>query len=217
MISLKVELDGLNNSINRFAVATGRARDDVATQAMRGMIRYALEQTPPGGGGNSGKAAQRAGEGAITRDLKKMGFRPVTLKGKRPENPIYADPDTYHRDYLAGHAKRMLFFVDQNKFNAMVKRLYAEVGRVASGWLMAAIETGISAPAWIMRHLGEGRGDVSRKDVNNVTTLTATNHVPDTATGVASELERRKAYWARYARGDLDRQLHAKLAGAWGR
>lgn len=214
-ISLKVELDGLNRSINRFAVATGRTREDVATQAMRGMIRYALEQTPPAGGGNTGKAAQRAGESAINRDLNKMGFRPVELKHKRKENPLFEDPDTYHRDYLEGRAKRMLFFADKTKVKTMVKRLYAEIGKLSSGWILAALETGVPVPAWIMRHFAEGRGDVTRTDIRNVTTLTAINHVPNKAAAVASELERRKAYWARYARGDLDRQLHAKLAGNW--
>lgn len=218
MISLKVELEGLNNSINRFAVATGRAREDIAQQAMRGMITYALQFTPPGSQNATGKAAQRAGEGAIDRDLKRLGFRPVDLKGKRPENPLFADPDTYHRAVLEKRASRILFFVDRQKFNAMRRRLFAEIGKLSSGWLAGAIEAGVaSIPAWIARNIGENRGSAQKINGNNVTTFVAINHVPDNAADVASEMERRKAYWARYARGDLDRQLHAKLAGAWGR
>ena len=221
VISLKVELSELNNKINRFAVATGRTREDIAQQAMRGMVRYALDYTPPGSQKATGKAAQRSGEGAIDRDLKRMGFRPVDLKGTRTENPLFADPDSYHHTWIAGTAlgsrPGTLFFVSRPKYNAMRTRLFSEVGKLASGWLMAAIETGVqSVPAWIARHMGELRGSVQMITEVNITRYIAINHVPDTAGNVASEMERRKGYWARYARGDLERQLHAKLAGAWG-
>ncbi|HEY4282644.1 MAG TPA: hypothetical protein VGM62_06220 [Chthoniobacterales bacterium] len=215
MITLKVEYKQLSSKINRFALATSRTREDVTQQALKGMVRYALAETPPASAGKAGLAARQHGEGAIQRDLKKMGFRPVELKGKRPENPLFADPDAFHRVYLEGRAIKMLFFVDRNKFNTMVKRLFEEVGKLMSGWISAAVELNIPLTAWIYRHAGEGRGNVSKSLKQNITTLTATNHVPDKATGVYTDMLRRKAYWVRYAGFDLDRQLKAKLAGQW--
>lgn len=217
MISIKVEYSQLSRKINQFAVATGRTREDVTQAALKTMVRYAVQFTPPASAGSTGRDAQRQGEGKISRDLNTMGFRPVDLKGERPENPLFADPDAYHRAYLEGSAPKTLFFVSRPKFKAMVTRLFLEIGKLTSGWAPAAVELAIPLPAWVYRHAGEGRGTVSLQRQQNITTMTAINHVPDKASGVYAEMLRRKAYWVRYAKEGLDRQLKAKLAGAWGK
>jgi hypothetical protein len=217
MLSIKVEYKELSRKINQFAVATGRTREDITRQVLKNMVNNAVKFTPPASAEATGRSAQTQGQQKIMSDLNKMGFRPVDLKGKRPENPLFFDPDEYHHAYLAGNATKMLFFVARPKFKKMVTRLFEEIGKLLSGWTPAAVELAIGLPGWVYRHAGEGRGDVRLNRQQNVTSMTAVNHVPEKASGVHAEMERRKAYWVRYATGALDRQLKAKLAGAWGR
>lgn len=215
MLKISVEYKELSRKINQFAIATGRTREDVAQQALKSMVSYAVKFTPPASQQSTGKDAQQQGQGKIMKDLNAMGFRPIDIKKR--ENPLFADPDQFHRDYLAGNTIKTLFFVARPKFQKMVVRLFAEVGKLISGWIPGAIELGVPVPAWVYRHAGEGRGDVKFERQQNVTTMTAVNHVPGNAANVYSEMERRKPYWVSYARGNLDRQLKAKLAGAWGK
>lgn len=215
MLTIAVEYKELSRKINRFAAATGRTREDITRQALKNMVTSATKFTPPGSAQATGREAQKQGQQKIMADLNKMGFRPVDIKHK--ENPLFADPDAYHHDYLAGNATKMLFFVARPKFKKMVARLFEEIGKLTSGWTLAAVELAISLPAWVYRHTGENRGTVRLQRQQNITVMTAVNHVPDTATEVHSEMERRKVYWVSYARASLDRQLKAKLAGAWGR
>lgn len=215
MLKIAIEYKELSRKINRFAVATGRTREDVSRQVLKNMVTSATKFTPPGSAEATGRAAQTQGQQKIMSDLNKMGFRPVDIKHK--ENPLFADPDAYHHDYLAGNATKTIFFVARPKFKKMVARLFEEIGKLTSGWSLAAVELGISLPAWVYRHTGEGRGDVKLSRQQNITTMTAVNHVPDKATEVHSEMIRRKVYWVRYAAAGLERQLKAKLAGAWGR
>jgi hypothetical protein len=217
MISFKVEYSNLSGKINKFAVETGRTREDVCQQALKSMVRFAVNESPPASAGATGKDAQYQGQKKIEKDLDTMGFRPVDLTGKHPENPLFADPDAYHHAYLEGNAVKTLFFVARPKYKAMLARLFAEVGKLLSGWLPAAIELGIPVPAWVYRHAGEGRGAVQLNRQADITSMTAVNHVPDKASAVYTEMLRRKAYWVRYAAAGLDRQLKAKLAGAWGK
>lgn len=216
MLKISVEYKELSRKINRFAVATGRTREDVSRQVLKNMVTSATKFTPPASAEASGRAAQTQGQQKIMSDLNKMGFRPVDIKHK--ENPLFADPDAYHHSYLEGGVvKGALFFVARPKFKKMVTRLFAEIGKLTSGWTLAAVELAISLPAWVYRHTGENRGTVRLQRQQNVTVMTAINHVPDKATEVHSEMERRKVYWFSYAAAGLERQLKAKLAGAWGR
>lgn len=215
MLKISVEYKELSRKINRFAVATGRTREDVSRQVLKNMVTSATKFTPPGSAEASGRAAQTQGQQKIMSDLNKMGFRPVDIKHE--ENPVFADPDAFHHDYLAGNTVKTLFFVARPKFKKMVARLFEEIGKLTSGWTLAAVELAISLPAWVYRHTGENRGTVRLQRQQNITTMTAINHVPDKASEVHSEMERRKVYWVRYAAAGLERQLKAKLAGAWGK
>ena len=222
MLKISVEYKQLSRKINQFAVATGRTREDISRQVLKNMVTSATKFSPPGSAEATGKAAQRKGEGAIQRDLKKMGFQPVDIKHK--ENPIFAEPDAFHHKRLqqaqggiVSRGGKQAFYVSKSKFTAMVKRLFEEVGKLSSGWTLAAAELGVPLPSWVSRHAGEGRGDVKLSRQQNITTMTAVNHVPGKASAVYAEMLRRKAYWVSYARGSLDRQLKAKLAGKWGK
>jgi hypothetical protein len=215
MLTIAVEYKELSRKINQFAVATGRTREDVTRQVLKNMVTSATKFTPPASAEATGRAAQTQGQQKIMSDLNKMGFRPVDIKHK--ENPLFADPDAYHHDYLSGNAIKTLFFVSKPKFKTMVTRLFAEIGKLTSGWTLAAVELAISLPAWVYRHTGENRGTVRLQRQENITVMTAINHVPDNATEVHGEMERRKVYWVSYARAGLERQLKAKLAGDWGR
>lgn len=217
MLSIKVETKNLQNKIQRFAIATGRTREDICRQSLKSMVKFATQYTPPGNkkAPGPGSAARDQGQGAIIRDLKNMGFRPVQVKHK--ENPLFANPDAYHHAYLEKAVTKMIFYAEKGKFDRMVKRLFAEVGKVVSGWISACVELEIPLPSWIYRQAGEDRGTVKLARQENITTMSAINHIPDKASSVYSEMARQKIYWVRYAAASLDRQLKAKLAGAWGK
>jgi hypothetical protein len=215
MLTIAVEYEELSRKINQFAVATGRTREDVSRQVLKNMVTSATKFTPPASAQATGRDAQKQGQQKIMSDLNKMGFRPVDIKHK--ENPVFADPDAFHRAYLEGNAVKTLFFVARPKFQKMVTRLFEEIGKLTSGWTMAAVELAISVPAWVYRQTGENRGDVMLSRQQNITTMTAVNHVPGKASEVYAEMLRRKVYWVSYARAGIERQLKAKLAGAWGR
>lgn len=249
MIQLKADLSELNNKIARFAQATGRAAEDIARQAMKSMVRFAIDYTPPGSASSTGLAAKRRGEAAVTRDLHLMGFEPVQIKGRKVYtdtfwghklkkrlviptkiNPKFADPDAIHKARLLASKKpgrrgvasrggKQAWYVDKRLFAALKTRLFGEVGRLASGWVRAAKQLGMNVPAWIARHSETfGRGtDVRTRVVNHVVTLTVVNSFPDTANDVYEDTIRRVPYWTFYATENLDRQLRAKLAGAWGK
>lgn len=195
----------------------------------KGIVRDAIAYTPPGSAGAQGKDAQRSGEAAINRDLNRMGFAPVTIKGKRTitqawgrpiapvtvptkENPRFADPDAFHLARLASkHGGRVTrggaqaFYVDRRKFAAMQKRLFAEVGKLASGWVRAAQQLGVPVPAWISRH-GTGRGsDLQVVETPDTISLRVVNYFPDQAP--ADEMARRITALKGYALERLKRQM----------
>jgi hypothetical protein len=243
MLTAQLVDTGLSRHIEDFAAATNRTVPDVSRQAMKGMVRYAIDLTPPATGG-ANKAAQRAGERTITRDLGLMGFEPVTLKGHRDikvvfghvlahpvrvktkENPKFADPEAFRRSRLSSlHGGRptrggkQAFYVARSKFNAMQKRLFAEVGRLASGWVPAARELGVSVPAWIARHGGADRGTtVEQVSEGSKLSLRVTNHFPDTVPNkIYDDTLRRIEAIKGYVANGFRRQLEARMKGLWGK
>ena len=207
----------LQQNIVQMSRATGRTVIEETRTVFKGMVRDALLYTPPGSQGATGKDAQRAGEAAISRDLNDMGFVPKNIKGHRTitmafgrpikpvtvptkENPQFADPDGFHAARIAASQKvgrrgrvsrggRQAFYVSKAKFNAMVKRLFAEIGLLASGWVPAAETLGVPVPAWIARHAASGRGsNVEVLETGNKITMRVVNHVPATAETIAGEI-----------------------------
>lgn len=221
----------LQSAIVQMSRATGRTVKEETRTALKGMVRDALAYTPPASSSNTGKDAEKAGRAAIARDLRAMGFAPRVLKGHRTitmafghpikpvtvptkENPKFVDPDAFHDARLGSkHGGKVTrggaqaFYVSKQKFNAMITRLFNEIGRLASGWVAAADELGVPVPAWIARH-GGGRGtNVQVVEDENKITLRVVNHFPDNASGEAAEMIRRIAFLKTAAIGRLKRQL----------
>lgn len=234
---------GLEQHIQAFAAYTGRSIRDVAKQALKSLVRYAIDFTPPSSGRTKGMAAKRAGEQAIITDLGKMGFTPVPIKGyrmlthvygrrlespiriKTQPNPKFADPEAHRRARLAAAGRRrgnisrggrQAFYVDQRKYRPFRKRLLDQVGRLSSGWVQAARELGVPVPAFIARHAGLGRGTTVRTAVQGSrVTLSVINHFPAGTDSLAADVERRIAVFKTYVANSFARQLKAMYARGW--
>jgi len=233
----------LEAHIREFSAATGKPVAQVAREALKSLVKYALQNTPPASAGVQGKAAQRAGENAVLRDLGRMGFTPVPIKGFRvitqvygrplqspirvptQLNPKFEDPEGFHRQRLiaAGHRRGAVsrggtqaFYVDQNKFTPLRKKLLAKVGALSSGWAAAAKELGVPVPAWLARHAGLGRGTTVQTSIDGPRiTVKVINHFPIGAEDTAAETERRIALFKTYVANNFARQLKAFYAGKW--
>jgi hypothetical protein len=235
-LTAKVDDHELRNLIVRLARAWGVSIKETSRRTLGGMIRDALALTPPASARRQGKDAQRQGELAILRDLNRMGFEPVVLKGERKittvfgqllktpimvktkENPKFADPVAFHARRLrrkhGGQVTRggkQAFYVDVSKFKALLSKLFKEVGRLASGWVQAAAELNITAAAWIKRHGGARGTSVQVIESDTRYGLRVVNHFPDSAGNEAAEMERRIEIFKQRARNDLIKQLKYKL------
>lgn len=222
----------LQDNIVRMSRATGRTVKEETRTVFKGMVRDAIIYTPPAGGKATGKDAQRQGEFAIVRDLKLMGFAPRPLKGHRTitkawgrpitpvsvptkENPKFAAPDAFHLQRLLAktrggkpsRGRAQAYYVSSAKLLAMVKRLYAQVGEMASGWVKAAVQLGVPVPAWIARHSGARGTEVQIIETEQKITMRVVNHFPENAVAEAAEMRRRIDTLKRYAIGRLKRQL----------
>jgi hypothetical protein len=179
---------GLQDTIVQVARAAGRTVKEQTRLVMKYMVRIGLQINPPGSAGVSGKNSQRAGEGAIMRDVNRIGFVPVQIKGFRmqtvafgrkikpvkvmahgkflkEELPSQESVDALHRLRLTRkHGARVTqgrakpYWVRKSYLTALRIRLFKEVGMLSS-WLIPAARTlGVAIPAWIARHAGSGRG-----------------------------------------------------------
>lgn len=240
-----VKDDQLTAKIHEFVAATGRAVKEVTREAIKGMVKDALTYTPPGSSdARSAKKAQQAGEGAVMRDLNLMGFAPVPIKGykeykdtfwghklkaplriKTKLNPKFDDPLAIHKARIAAARGRggrvtrggkQAWYVPLNKYRALQLNLLFHVGRLASGWVPAALELGINVPKFIKRHGGADRGTTVKIQANgDRVTMTVVNHFPDTASDIAADVERRIERFKQYRINAFSRQLKAKLSGVW--
>jgi hypothetical protein len=208
MATVRIDDSQLQAKIAQWSLLTGRTVEQETRTALKGMVRDAIAYTPPGSQGASGSAAKKQGEGAILRDLSRMGFIPVKIKGKKVYNttfwghklshpplniptklnPKFADPEGFRKSRLANKHGRTVtrggaqaFYVDQKLFNPMRQRLIQEVGRLASGWVNAANQLGVPVPAWISRHsetFARGTPVIIEK-VNDKLTMRVTNRFPE--------------------------------------
>lgn len=246
MFTASADTSQLDRKIREMAAATGRTVEDVARQQMKLLVRDVMAITPPGSAGVSGRAALKAGENAIDRDLGRMGFKPVALKGfrtithvpaghvkgevvsiaavrvKTRENPRFADPDAFHAScLLSRHGRKVTrggrqgFYVDQRKFKLMRARLFAQIGRLAAGWIPAADALGVAVPAWIRRHAGSARGTFSVSNSASRITIEAVNQFPDTASELAAATRRRINFAIAKRLTNITAQLQRAIAGNW--
>ncbi len=105
------------------------------------------------------------------------------------------------------HFHGQKFYVDRNKFAAILVERQNHVGRLASGWAPAALAAGIALPQWIARH-GGSRGLVQ---VNLLTTsmrMSAANLAPGVTGPVRGELGRRIPYAVEYQRSAMVREIN---------
>lgn len=221
----------LQRNISQMSAATGRTVKEETRTVFKGMVRDAIIYTPPASADSTGHNAKKQGERAIARDLRRMGFNPVVLKGHRTitqafgrpispvtiptrENPKFAEPDAFHllrlqakRGGRVSRGGKQAYYVSKARFNAMVKRLYLEVGHLASGWLRAARQLGVAVPAWIARFDGSRGTEVHIVETTHKLSMVVVNHFPDTAASEAREMIRRLALLKKYAINRLKRQL----------
>lgn len=238
-VSFHVRVDDrlLNENIARMARAAGETVKERTRTTFKGMVKDALAYTPPGSQKAQGKDAQRVGQASISRDLFRMGFTPVEIKGHRTitkafghpiepvtvstkENPKFAEPDIFHAARMQSkHGGRVTrggrqgFYVDRRKFKRMQTRLFAEIGKLASGWAPAADSLGVNVPAWIRRHVGSGRGSqVQLVETEAKLSMRVVNHFPETAGAEASQMQRLIDTFIRPAAiGRLKRDLEYRL------
>jgi hypothetical protein len=241
MDAVTFDYSGLNSRLREYSAVTGKPPAEVVReQGMKPLVRVALDLTPPGSQTNSGKSAQRAGEAAIVRDVGRMGFVPVEIKGQRKlthvfghplaspiyvptkENPAFADPAAFRKARLlskhGGNVTRgraQAFYVARRKLTPLIKQWQGEVGRLASGWANAAKELGVAVPAWIARwaHLGRGTQVIASGSGSKLS-LEVVNHFPAGAEDIAADVDRRLPYFISYVERSLARQLEAFYSGA---
>ncbi len=239
--TVRIDDSQLQRKLAQWAVITGRTTEQETRTVLKGMVRDAINYTPPGSQGSSGSRAKTKGEQAIGRDLFRMGFVPVKIKGKKvynttfwghklskpltiptKTNPKFADPEGFRKTRLGRkHGGRVTrgggqaFYVDQTVLGSMRSRLIKEVGRLASGWVNAANQLGVPVPAWIARH-GEtfSRGTpVMIERINNKLTMRVTNRFPDGTeqSGIVSDMIRRIDFLRVLAFNRLQRQIDYAL------
>ncbi len=154
---------------------------------------------------------------------------PIRVKTKL--NPKFADPKIHHHSrLLAAKGRRgritrgggkkgvwggaQAFYADRVKFNAFKRNLLSHVGRLAAGWIPAALELGARVPAFILRHAGSNHGTIEISYTDGIE-IRITNHFPDSASKEASATQRRADYIIGLRVSSLARQLKAQLAGKW--
>jgi hypothetical protein len=200
---------GLQAKILQMSRATGRTVKEETRTAMKGMVKYVMDYTPPGSQKGTGSAAKQIGEAAITRDMGKL-FIPVTLKGKRPEK--WPDPHALHRKAMAEtggaklHRPLVQYYVDRAKITSLTNLLKPRVGMLAAGWRQGAETLGVAVPAWISRHAGSGSPLLIAETANKIT-MGIVNHMPSTAAVIAAQTQRLVLSAKTAAIGKLKRQL----------
>jgi hypothetical protein len=202
---------GLQAKLAQMSAATGRTVKEETKTAMKGMVKYVMDYTPPGSQKGTGSAAKGIGEAAVARDMRKL-FIPVTLKGKRKEQ--WPDPHSLHHQAMIAAAGGNVaaparkYHVDKAKITSLKNVLRPHVGLIASGWATAAAQLGVAVPAWISRHSGSGRGTslVVTESAGKIS-MRIVNHVPNTAAAIASQMQRLVFSAKTAAIGKLKRQL----------
>lgn len=102
--------DGANleRHIQDFAVASGRTIKEETRTVFKGMVRDVFDYTPPAGKGAQGVRAKRVGELAVTRDVGRMGFTPVTIKGFRIITKVFGHPITHQSETSIYHGYKKI-------------------------------------------------------------------------------------------------------------
>jgi hypothetical protein len=219
---------GLQAKLAQMSAATGRTVKEETKTAMKGMVKYVMDYTPPASQRGQGNTAKAMGEVSVVKDMKKL-FLPIVLGGEDVRgganiHPAFSggnrrtekwpDPhQLHHAAVLAAgggsiKAKRPKYRVDREKLTALKLQLQRGVGLLASGWIPGAKALGVPVPSWISRHAGSGRGtELIVTDSGGKITMKLTNHVPGTANAIAAQMQRLVQSAKTAAIGKLKRQL----------
>jgi len=124
----------LNAAIRERAQVLGLELGAEFKNQMRLLVRDVLQLTPPGSGPNvAGQKALQQGQGAINRDLFRMGFVPVKIKGFRMISHVPAgNVKGRHAvpiDPVRVRTKLNPKFEDPDAFHAQRVRRRSEMGR----------------------------------------------------------------------------------------
>lgn len=231
---MKPTLTLLNDSIGRtitaYADEVGKTLADTIKRAAKGATRRVIELTPPASEGITGAAAYRSGRKKIERQMhavlapkKLKGKRVITVVfGRRLARPItvktrekYPDVVGLYRQHtkfsntgtkvsISKPAKK--FFVDEKKFNRLLRDKQSRVGRLASGWMAAAEMLDVPVQNWIKRH-GRALGSVKVNLLTSRMRIDVSNHASGVPEHVKAEMKRRIGYAVEYQRAAMEREM----------
>jgi hypothetical protein len=156
-----------------------READVFLKEQIRGFIRHIMDMTPPTRGSRTGTKAKKAGEQAVTADVRAV-FRAVSKPDKAEVRSI-SEMKSVMRSRRGGSTMRVR--TSGNKVAApraliteLIKLKKQRVGYLASAWAVAARSIGkIRIPAWINRHSAPGGTRISRN--GDIITASITNAV----------------------------------------
>jgi hypothetical protein len=224
--------DHIGPSLQEYSEVMGRTLADTMKRAAKGVTRRVINLTPPAHEGVTGAAAYRYGRRKIKRDMERV-LAPVKLKGHRLITKVFGQelrrpiriataekyPDVVsvyrqHRKFRnvgvgarSTNLRDRKYYVDQAKFNRLLKTKEARVGLMASGWAEGAAALDVPLQNWIARH-GRGRGAVKQDLVTSRMRITVINHPPPgLPANVEVELQRRIKYAVQYQRDAMAREV----------
>lgn len=229
--SIELIHDHIGPTLERYAEVMGRTLKETVIRAAKGITRRVVAITPPAHEGVEGAAAYRYGRRKIKSDMERV-LAPVKLKGKRIISEVFghklATPITIrtaekYPDVVAVYKQHTKFrangvgarsdrlphkyFVDERKFNRLLKAKEARVGVLASGWSEGAAELDVPLQNWISRH-GRGRGTVNKDLMSARMRITVSNRASSgLPNNVAYELKRRIKFAVEYQRGAMEREV----------
>lgn len=207
-VRFTLETRDFEAAAERLAYYSKRDADEFLKEQVRGFIRHIIDMTPPARGSSTGTKAKKAGEQAITSDVRAV-FKGVS-KPERAEVRSITEMKSVMRSRRSGSSLRVR--TSGNKVAApraliteLIKLKKQRVGYLASAWAVAARSIGkIRIPAWINRHSAPGSTRISRN--GDVITASITNAV-SWASGIDG-LNRRVAAALRAQTRSMEKRLH---------
>jgi len=169
---LDLNLPALADSHRRFTRAL-RESGEIA-------VREFAASTLPGLVDAVGPESEAQGKAAITRDIFKVviPLSPEKTSGRAMAGASVAVLVSRRRSLgkVRNHLRRGRFYVPEAEMRQYEARKHRNVGIAASGYLAAANALGVTLPAWIAEHHGEGSFEIDR--AGDGFSLVISNQVP---------------------------------------
>ncbi len=219
-VRFTIETKDFEYAAQRLGHYSKRDADVFLKEQIRGFIRHIMDMTPPARGSRIGTKAKKAGEQAVTSDVRAV-FQGVSKPDKADVRSI-TEMKSVMRSRRSGSSLRVR--TSGNKIAApraliteLIKLKKQRVGYLASAWAVAARGIGkIRIPAWINRHSAPGSTRITRND--DVITASITNAV-SWASGIDG-LNRRVAAALRAQTRSMEKRLgyfyaHVRNKAGW--